>query len=290
MYRIFNKELTVEITAQGAEMKSLKDNSTGVEYLWQGDPKYWKRTSPVLFPLVGNYKNKESIYKGQTYTMSQHGFARDMEFDLVSQTENEIWFSLKDTEETKKVYPFSFCLSVGYRLEGRKVRVLWKVENINEETMYFSIGGHPAFQCPVNGKGEQTDYSICFDTDQTLTSSVIGEGGLLTEKKALYPLENRKMRITKDLFSQDALVIEGNQAHQAALEDPDGKAYVKVDFEAPLFGIWAPKGGEAPFVCIEPWYGRCDRADFDKKLEEREWGNALAPGQVFDASYTITLA
>ncbi|WP_138373018.1 MULTISPECIES: aldose 1-epimerase family protein [Oscillospiraceae] len=289
MFCLKNEELTLEIASHGAEMRSLKDNQTGQEYLWDADPAFWKRTSPVLFPLVGNYRDKESIYEGKTYSMSQHGFARDMDFTVTEEAENEIWFELHETPETKEKYPFDFCLSIGYRLEGRSVKVMWKVENTNEKTMYFSIGGHPAFVCPISGKGKQTDYRLRFDAEGPVVSSLIGEGGLLTEEKAEYQLENGEMQIAEDLFSRDALVIENDQAHNVALVDPEGNAYVTVEFDAPLFRIWAPKGGKAPFVCIEPWYGRCDRADFSKKLEEREWGNMLEPGRIFEKSYTITV-
>ena len=127
-YQLKNEELTLTVISAGAEMKSLKDNKTEQEYLWQADPKFWGRTSPVLFPIVGNYAQKQSVYEGKTYTLSQHGFARDMEFDLESQTEEEIWFVLKDTESTLEKYPFHFILKVGYifdhyfRVPGTKVQ------------------------------------------------------------------------------------------------------------------------------------------------------------------------
>ena len=138
-YQLKNQELTLKISSKGAEMKSLKDNKTNQEYLWHGDSAYWGRTSPVLFPIVGNYREKESVFEGKTYSMSQHGFARDMEFTLESQKEEEIWFELKENEETLKKYPFAFRLHLGYRLDGRSVEVLWKVENPNEKKMYFSM-------------------------------------------------------------------------------------------------------------------------------------------------------
>ena len=122
-----------------------------------------------------------------------------------------------------------------------------------------------------------------------IVSSLIGEGGLLTEEKVNYVLEHQGLQIVEDLFAKDALVMEHDQAHEVSLIAPNGNPYVTVAFEAPLFGIWAPKGGKAPFVCIEPWYGRCDRTNFQKKLEEREWGNTLASGETFEASYTITI-
>ena len=286
-YQLKNEELTLTVISAGAEMKSLKDNKTEQEYLWQADPKFWGRTSPVLFPIVGNYAQKQSVYEGKTYTLSQHGFARDMEFDLESQTEEEIWFVLKDTESTLEKYPFHFILKVGYRLSGRQVEVMWKVENPNEKKMYFSIGGHPAFNCPLKAEEKQSDYQLSFDTDKTLVCSILGENGLLTARKKEFELTNHKMRIVEDLFDEDALIIEGNQAKRVGLVNPQGETYLEVEFDAPLFGIWSPAKKSAPFVCIEPWYGRSDKEDFSKKLEEREWGNELKAGEIFEKSYQI---
>lgn len=286
-YQLKNEELTLEIVSTGAELKSLKDNHTGQEYLWCGDASYWGRTSPVLFPVVGSYKDKKSVFEGKTYTMPQHGFARDMEFHLVSQSEEEIWFHLKDTEETLEKYPFHFGLSLGYILTGREVQVLWKVENTDSRTIYFSIGGHPAFNCPLCKGEKQTDYRIEFGCDGPLTVSVLNGNGVLSDKVKTLEPEGRQLRITEDLFDEDALIIENNQAHEVALVNPRGQKYLTVSFESPLFGIWSPVGKHAPFVCIEPWYGRADRADFNQKLEEREWGNELAPGEVFEKSYVI---
>ena len=165
MYQIANEELILEVTEQGAEMKSLKDRASGREYLWCGDAKYWKRTAPVLFPLVGRYRDNESIYQGKVYHLSQHGFARDMEFSLISQTETELWFALEETEETLENYPFRFRLLVGYRLEGRRVQVLWKVENTDDKEIWFSLGGHPAFVCPP-GEGKHSRSACQRDTDR----------------------------------------------------------------------------------------------------------------------------
>ena len=219
--------------------------------------------------------------------MSQHGFARDMEFTLESQNKEEIWFELKENEETLKKYPFAFRLHLGYRLNGRSVEVFWKVENPNEKKMCFSIGGHPAFNCPLKAEEKQSDYQLSFDTDKTLVCSILGETGLLTARKKEFELTNHKMRIVEDLFDEDALIIEENQAKRVGLVNPQGETYLEVEFDAPLFGIWSPAKKSAPFVCIEPWYGRSDKEDFSKKLEEREWGNELEAGEVFEKSYQI---
>lgn len=136
-YELHNEEIAVRIALLGAELKSLKDIKSGREYMWSGDPAFWKRVSPVLFPLVGNYRNKQAVYEGKAYPLSQHGFARDREFTLVSQTDEEAWFALDSDETTRECYPFDFRLELGYRLSGREVEVLWRVKNTGKETMYF---------------------------------------------------------------------------------------------------------------------------------------------------------
>ena len=286
-FQIRNERLTLEIDAHGAEMKSLTDNRTGQEYLWCGDAAYWGRTSPILFPLVGNYREKQSCFDGKWYSLSQHGFARDMDFELVSEKGDEIWFALEDSPETLEKYPFGFRLELGYRLQGRAVEVLWKVTNKNDREMYFSIGGHPAFNCPLREGEKQTDYRIGFDTCEPLTASVLDENGTVSERTKVLELTDGMLQITDSLFDEDALIVEHDQAHKVALYTPEGEKYLEVKFEAPLFGIWSPAGKHAPFVCIEPWYGRSDRADFGQKLEEREWGNVLKAGEVFTAAYQI---
>lgn len=290
VYTIKNQDLVLEADSLGAELKSLKDCRTGREYLWQGDPAYWKRTSPVLFPLVGNYKDKKMHYQGKTYPMSQHGFARDKEFSFLRQDENSVWFQLEADAQTREVYPFQFQLAIGYELEkDRTVKVIWKVKNRDEKEMFFSIGGHPAFNCPLNPNEKQTDYKIYFEGAEELISRRIGEGGLVTDTLISYPLEEGKLSIREDLFDYDALILENHQCRKVSLLDPKGVPYVTVTFDAPLFGIWSPAKKQAPFVCIEPWYGRADHENFCKTLEEREWGNRLNPGEVFTASYTISV-
>ncbi|MGN0405727.1 MAG: aldose 1-epimerase family protein [Bariatricus sp.] len=286
-FQIRNENLTLEIDAHGAEMKSLIDNRTGQEYLWCGDAAYWGRTSPVLFPLVGNYREKRSCFDGKWYSLSQHGFARDMDFERVSEKDDEIWFALEDSPETLEKYPFGFRLELGYRLQGRTVEVLWRVTNKNDREMYFSIGGHPAFNCPLRDGEKQTDYRIGFDTCEPLVVSVLDQNGTLSERKKVLELTDGMLQITDAMFDEDALIVEHDQAHKVALYTPEGEKYLEVKFEAPLFGIWSPVGKHAPFVCIEPWYGRSDRADFGQKLEEREWGNVLKAGEIFTAAYQI---
>ncbi len=159
-YLLENEVLAVSIDSLGAEVKSVKRKSDGFEFMWQGDPKYWGRTSPVLFPFVGVPKNKQYRYEGKNYPMGQHGFARDMEFELEDQADGCIWFVLKSDDGTYAKYPFAFRLHIGYELLDSEVKVLWKVENADSKPMYFSIGAHPALRCPIHGEETKDRKSV----------------------------------------------------------------------------------------------------------------------------------
>ncbi len=285
-YVLENERLKVQIDTMGAELKSLSRKSDGLEYMWYADPAYWGRTAPVLFPFVGSLNDKKYRVNGREYTMGQHGFARDMEFELLGQKPDAVYFGIKSDGETRKKYPFDFELELGYKLEDNRIQVLWKVKNTGKEELPFSIGGHPAFMCPILPDTKQTDYFIRFDTDAPLASDVI-EDGLIGEALKEYGLEDGYLKITDDLFDGDALVMEKDQAHEVSLCLPDKEPYLTVKFNAPLFGIWSPVKKNAPFICIEPWYGRADRTGFQKELREREWGNLLGEGEVFEASYEV---
>lgn len=289
VYHLKNSQIKISVDSFGAELKSLKKVATDTEYMWDARPEYWNRTSPVLFPIVGSLNNGSYRCDGKEYPMSQHGFARDMEFALRQETEEELKFVLRATEETKAKYPFDFELELGYRLCENNLVVSWKVKNCDSREMYFSIGGHPAFLCPIDDDRMQTDYKVLFDTNDKITSSIIGNGGTLSTRTKEYCLDHGMMNLTADLFDEDALIIENNQAHKVALCNPAGEPYLTVSFDAPLFGLWSPAKKNAPFVCIEPWYGRCDRATFAGDLSEREYGNQLAPSGEFYAEYTITV-
>mgnify|MGYP000352752556 FL=1 len=166
--KLENESLELTINSFGAELKSITGKETGTQYLWDADEKYWKRSAPVLFPFVGSLKDKKFTVDGTDYPMGQHGFARDMEFELVSQTKDEAWFSLKSNDETLAKYPFEFVLEIGYKLSGSEIKVTWSVTNPAKKDLLFSIGGHPAFMCPVAEQGKQSDYYLKFDTDKAI--------------------------------------------------------------------------------------------------------------------------
>lgn len=290
MYYIENEYMKIGINSKGAELASLVHDDK--EYLWNADAKYWARTAPVLFPFVGSVSGGAYRYDGNEYKMGQHGFARDMVFEVCEQTEDSIWFVLKDTEETYAKYPFHFALYVGYVISGNKLSVKWKVENTDSKELLFSIGGHPAFMCPIDGKGAQTDYNLVLkkagQAVNCVTVGVLSEG-LLSEEEIIMSAVNGLHKIEADLFDRDALIIENKQLDEVALAYPDGTPYVTVQFDTPLMGIWSPTKKQAPFVCIEPWYGRADRVGFAGELGEREYGRSLSVGEIFEGGFDVVI-
>ena len=289
LFELKNSEISIQINSFGAELKSLKKVSTNQEYMWNADPEYWKRTAPVLFPIVGSLNNGKYRYDGKEYSMSQHGFARDMEFELTKQTDDELVFELRSTEDTFAKYPFHFGLEAGYRIDGSNLIVSWKVRNCDNKEMFFSIGGHPAFMCPIKDGDKQTGYKILFDEKDTIIASVIGDHGTLSSRKKAYTLNNGYMNITADLFDEDALVVEDNQAHKVSLCNQEGEPYLTVSFDAPLFGLWSPAKKNAPFVCIEPWYSHTDFEEVRVPFEQREGTLVLKPHETFETSYSIRI-
>lgn len=288
-YKMKNETLTAEIESFGAELKSIKSNATGMEYMWYGKPEYYKRTSPILFPFVGSLKNQEYTYEGKKYPMTQHGFARDMEFKVTEQKEDELWFLLVSDESTLEKYPFSFELHIGYRLVGNALKVTWKVVNTNEKEMHFSIGAHSEFNCPLQDESDKTGYGLDFHTGHEVLASRINADGLMLDGKQKIAEDAGKMLFPEGFFDDGVYIVENSQTNRVSLLDPKGREYVTVSSDAPLYGIWSPEKKNAPFVAIEPWYGRCDRATFAGTLEEREWGNHLMPHETFERSYEIAI-
>lgn len=288
-YKLKNKNLEVIVSDKGAELTSLK-NSEGKEYLWQGDERYWNRQSPILFPFIGRLKNKEFIYEGKKYPMMQHGFARDMEFTCIEEKKDEIWFEITDNEETYKIYPFKFSLKIGYRLVENKLEVLWEVKNTDNKTMYFNIGAHPGFNCPIDGEEDKVGYSLEFNSEGNPKHyGADSATGLRLSELSELKLENGRSVINKEYFDETTYIFEDNQISEASIVKPNGDKYVTVKFDMPILAIWSMEKMNAPFICIEPWFGRCDRAEFEGELSEREFNLVLNAGEKFNNVYSIEI-
>lgn len=287
-YFLENEFLKVEAESKGAEIKSVLNIAEWREYMWYGSPRIWGRTSPVLFPFVGSLKNKEYIYDGKAWPMGQHGFARDMEHELVEKTDSMLHFSVSSDASTLAKFPFSFRLDTIYTLSGSSLDVKWIVYGTDDKPLPFSIGAHPAFLCPIHGEANKAGYKLCFDgVNEIHHHGNSRANGLSMDEDIVLELDGGKAVITEDFFDRCTYIVEGNQCGSVGLEDPDGRRFVTVKFDTPLFGIWSPEEKNAPFVCIEPWYGRCDAEDFNGTLLEREFGNTVAPGESFEGGYTM---
>ncbi|MFA6855942.1 MAG: aldose 1-epimerase family protein [Treponema sp.] len=288
-YKITNGIISIGVRGRGAELSSLKKGN--VEYLWNAAPSVWNRSAPQLFPIVGTLSGNEYRYGGRTYCMSRHGFARDSIFSVSKQTDKNICFTFHDTPETMKMYPFPFVFDVEYILTGSTLTYTWRIMNTGKDVMYFSVGGHPAFMCPPSG-GRFTDCSLKFGSRKPVTDincGTINVDGLLQSETYHYILDDGILKITGDMFSHDVLILENSGIHAVSLLDSAMKEYIRVDFDADIFGLWSPQDKHAPFLCIEPWYGRCDRVGFCGELKDREWGNVLESGKIFEKSFSVTV-
>lgn len=284
-----NADLLVEIAAHGGELVRIYDKRHSREVLWEGRPEVWGRHAPVLFPFVGKCAGGGYHYQGTRYPMAAHGFARDMEFTRLSKTEGEVWYGLTDTEETRKVYPFSFRLETGHRLEDKKIRVMWKVANTGDKDLYFMLGGHPAFKTP-EGFGVH-DFTLDFHQEGPVHYQAPDEDGYQVDGlSGLLALDEGKARIVPGFFEKAlTYIFDQGQVKSISLLLPEQEPYVTVHSpRTPYMGVWTMEKTH-PFVCLEPWFGRCDKAGYDGELADREGEMKLAAGQEFTADYTIEI-
>ncbi|RHT38110.1 aldose 1-epimerase family protein [Firmicutes bacterium AM31-12AC] len=288
--KLENEFLYVEIAEMGAEVTRIYDKTEDNEILWEGNPVYWKRHSPVLFPNVGKtYKNRVLI-NGTQYPTSQHGFARDNVFTCIESANEKASFMFRSSEETKEVYPFDFELHINYKLNKKELTVEWQVKNCGDETMYFTIGGHPAFRF---AKPEETkaDYVLKVPGKEKLEYVLIDIscGCANVDEVHTLQLSEETYPLSDELFAKDALVVDNGQIEEAWLCHKDGTPYVGVRSAGfPNYGIWSVEG--APFVCLEPWMGRCDNVGFNAELSEKPNVNKVEAGEKFIKDYTIVVA
>lgn len=288
MEQLRNDRLQVEMCAKGAELMSIKDME-GREYLWQGDSKYWGRRSPILFPIVGRVWQNRYRAEGKTWEMSQHGILRDAEFKLVNKTDNRVTYAYTDTPETLRQYPYHFMLSITYKLVDNNIEVIWQVLNTDTREIHFQIGGHPAFNLVDANEQGRLCGTIKLDTSDTLHRQYCTTEGCRPEKVDNVETENGYFSFTDAAFDDDAMIFTDSQIREASLLDSTHRPLVTLNFRSPALGIWMPKGKNAPFVCIEPWYGVTDSANYTGEFKDRTLMNHLQPGASFLSKYTITI-
>ena len=283
-----NDVLAVGIDTHGAELQSIDNIRTGRHYLWHGDKAYWGRRSPVLFPIVGSLWDGTFRMDGKEYGLGQHGFARDMEFAVMENVpENEAWFVLEANDETMMKYPRNFRLEIGYSLIGERVTVMWRVVNNDALRMSFQIGAHPAFNYPDFSSADPIHAYFTTDGGKILYSQIIAEKGCIGDETMEVKADSDGLvPVTGATYSRGALIFADNQVHRVSMLSKDKRPYVTLMFSAPLVGLWSPSG-QAPFMCIEPWWGRADKVGYEGEFAERQYVNHLEPGETFEASYMM---
>jgi len=268
MITLENDYIKVSLAAKGAELQGLFSKETQLEYLWNANPKYWAKHSPVLFPIVGSLKNNSFNYQGKSYELPRHGFARDHVFNFEKISETEAVFTLTQNEDTLKVYPFYFELKLWYRLVDRKLNLTYEVINTGTEELLFSIGAHPAFAVPNTPNSVYEDYYLAFNTDERLTFWKL-EDGLVADETEAIELGSHKLNLKHELFYNDALVFKTLQSNCISLLNTKNDYGLHFHFEDfPFFGIWAAT--DAPFICLEPWCGVADGVHHDQELIHKE--------------------
>lgn len=283
---IENEHFKAVFDTKGAELQRVIGVDSQASFLWNGNPTYWGKFSPVLFPIIGALKNNQYEYEGQIYSLPRHGFARDLEFSVNQVNEHEILFTTNHNEETLKVYPFEFTLGLRYQIFKASLRCTYEVYNPSGKELLFSVGAHPAFAAPLNNQGAYTDYYLEFNNDEELTCHHILDN-LISNTTSKIKLTDGKLFLKHELFYNDALVIKDLKSDCISLKNT--KNYNGLDFrfkDFPYFGIWAAK--DADFICLEPWYGIADSTNHNQQLKDKEGIIKLAANQNWERSWQVT--
>ncbi|MEN7551177.1 aldose 1-epimerase family protein [Rapidithrix thailandica] len=283
-----NEYLQIKVNAKGAELTSLFSPKSQLEYLWQADSTYWGRHAPVLFPIVGRLADDRFQVRQTSHQLSQHGFARDMPFELIDRSDEHLTFELLNNVDTIEKYPYIFSLQISYRLKGKTLEIVYRVENRDDKTIYFSIGAHPAFNCPILPDTKKEEYQLTFEKKETAHQYFLQEG-LIAGKEENFLNETSRLPLHKGLFAKDALIFKDLVSKKITLTHQNGEHILSLHFPGfPYFGIWS-KSEEAPFVCLEPWFGIADTQGVTLDFIEKEGIQSLERSEEFLATYSIVI-
>lgn len=284
MFELENGFLKILVDGRGGELQSIVGKKTGYEYLWNGDSRHWKYHAPILFPIVGKVKDGKYMVEKNYYNLPQHGFARLEQFKCIEQNESQLTFRLKYSDETLKVYPYRFILYISYKLIDNNVVTEYSVENIDDKEVYFSIGGHPAYMCPIEKGRSFEDYYFEFEHNEYLDRLMLDSNGYFVHKTEPFLNNEKIIPLSYDLFNNDAVVLKNTKSQAISLKSDKHKEYIKFYYKGfPYLGLWTKE--DAPFVCIEPWYGHADYADFVEEFSKKEGSVVLELGEIFHSSY-----
>lgn len=288
MIFIENELLKVTINPKGAELTSLFHKKNSLEYMWNGNPAFWGKYSPVLFPIIGELKENGYLFENTFYKMGRHGFARDLIFFEEQRDAESVVFLLNSSDGTLKIFPFIFEFRIIYSLKNSKLNVRYIIHNNGKAAMYFSVGGHPAFALPLLPGSAYNDYYLEFEKEETINKWLVSKQGLIEKESVPFLIAEKRIRMTKELFYKDAIVLKNLKSKSVSLKSPVSQHGFKFDFNGfPYLGIWAAKN--ADFVCIEPWCGIADSVDSDQQLVNKEGIISLEPSAIFSRTWSVEL-
>ena len=286
-HQIENDLFKIAITSIGAEISSFKSKTSKTEYIWQADPKIWGSHAPVLFPIVGGLRDDQFEYQGKYYSLNRHGFVRrNKNLKLINHSNTSISLQLQADETTRIQYPFNFIFTIHYSLRKNILEVKHEIENTDQHDIYFSLGAHPAFNCPVHDHEAYEDYFLKFEEIENLKTWNLNKYGLIEQEGENIVKHTDILPLHKHLFDNDALIFKSLKSRKISLchQHSPHKIIVRYeDFRS--IGIWAKPA--APFICIEPWLGYADAADSNYRIQEKEGIIKLKPNRTFTASYSI---
>ncbi|CAM1346660.1 aldose 1-epimerase family protein [Tenacibaculum insulae] len=283
-----NEYLKIEINTLGAEISKIYSKKTNLNYLWNGDASFWKRHAPILFPIVG--KLKENTYKidDEKYQLPQHGFARDTSFTVLTKNDTKVTFQLLYSTKTIAKYPYKFSLQICYELKDSQLSVSYKVVNLDNQTIYFSIGAHPAFNCPLIENTSFNDYFIEFEKEETPTQLFLNPKTGFRNNASKKVNLGQKIDLSYDLFTSfDTLIYKGITSKTVSLKSKKHAHGIHLHFpDWKYLAFWTKETG-TPFICIEPWMGISDSDDSNQILKDKTGMLNLAETKTYENSYSF---
>ncbi|MBK8657318.1 MAG: aldose 1-epimerase family protein [Bacteroidetes bacterium] len=288
MHTIENEFIKVSARNFGAELTSLYCKETKTEHLWQADEKFWGWHAPVLFPVIGRCLNDKIQIDDKEYNVEKHGFARKSEFILKHKSDSSLVFSLSSNEHTLAIYPFAFEFFIGYTIVGQQLVVSYEVFNNSDRSIYFQIGGHPAFAVPFGANEQYEDYYLEFEHTEHIQRHLINAEGYFTGETEDVLSNQTVLGLRKDLFNRDALIFKNHQSRKVSIRSHRHQHFLSMMFnDFPYLGFWAKEN--APYVCIEPWIGCADTVGQKIEFSKREKVISLNAGQDFSTGYSIVI-
>lgn len=289
LYTIKNSAMTVTVDSMGAQLMSIT-SADGTEYLWSGDGAYWANRAPVLFPTVGRLTEDRYTYKGRSYTMGRHGFARTCQFTPVFEEENRLILAISDSPETRAIYPFAFEFSVAFELEGTALSVTYAVENRTRGDMFFGLGSHPGFRLPLEEGKTFEDYRLTFHSPSQPNRCLLSENYMMASRAVPYYLENgTTLPLRHELFDNDAIILD-HMDKTYTLSAGEGTRGVTLHCPKMRYlGVWHVPKTDAPFVCLEPWCSLPAREGIVEDFGQKGDLIRLEAGELYDNTWTITI-